>query len=371
MTKMDTDWEEYFSPKRIAGRERELLILKHMMPASEGGIVNIYGGVGYGKTSLAFTFAHDNKDIFPGGIYHISAYNSRSLKREISTKVGSPSNRYLIIIDDLLEGNYLPEIMAIRRQRPSASLLLVSISRIGDELNIPSLEVTGLRSDSFTSLVLDMVANGHDPHLATKLFRDLEGNPLALRFIADLMETKSSTFGSLSKDIELFRYPTLLDAKGNPLREGSPEEKTIITDVRIISEEMLRKLNENPDHMHELSPRRFEELVAELLSRHGYGVTLTPASKDGGKDIYAAKKDALGTFTYIVECKKYAPANKVGVRILRELGGVVSSERYTAGVLATTSFFTKDAVEYQKSMPNQISLKDFYGIRTMLEESIR
>ena len=45
-----------------------------------------------------------------------------------------------------------------------------------------------------------------------------------------------------------------------------------------------------------MSPRGFEELVAEMLSRLGYEVTLTPASRDGGKDIYAARRDHLGTF---------------------------------------------------------------------------
>jgi restriction system protein len=101
----------------------------------------------------------------------------------------------------------------------------------------------------------------------------------------------------------------------------------------------------------------------ELLDRLGYSVTLTPASKDGGKDIYAARKDHLGSFLYIVECKKYAPDNRIGVGIIRHLNGVVQAEQATAGILATTSFFTSGAREFQRRIAHQISLKDYVAIQ--------
>ena len=62
----------------------------------------------------------------------------------------------------------------------------------------------------------------------------------------------------------------------------------------------------------------------------GYDVELTPQTRDGGKDIYAARRDDLGTFLYIVECKRYAPDNPVGVEVIRALHGVADIDRVTA-----------------------------------------
>jgi hypothetical protein len=79
----------------------------------------------------------------------------------------------------------------------------------------------------------------------------------------------------------------------------------------------LSLLDKSPDLLFQLPSRRFEELVAEILEKQGYEVDLTPASGDGGFDMYAAKKDGLGKFLYLVECKRYTPPNKVGVEIIR------------------------------------------------------
>ena len=49
----------------------------------------------------------------------------------------------------------------------------------------------------------------------------------------------------------------------------------------------------DPDRLHELHPRRFEELVAELLAREGLDVELTPASKHGGRDVLAYANSSI------------------------------------------------------------------------------
>ena len=44
---------------------------------------------------------------------------------------------------------------------------------------------------------------------------------------------------------------------------------------------------------------------------------------------------------------------------MRTLYGVAESERVTAGILATTSYFTSPATEFQKLIPYRLSLHDF------------
>lgn len=173
---------------------------------------------------------------------------------------------------------------------------------------------------------------------------------------------------SRMQDIDL---PGLLGPDGRPVSTGSQEERLLVMDVLSVSGELLRLLDENPNLIFDLSPRKFEEVVAELLDRQGYQVTLTPASNDGGIDVYAAKRNELGSFLYLVECKRYAPNNTVGVGLIRNLYGVVQAERATAGILATTSFFTKNAREFQRKVEYQVSLHDYFSIQEWIRNALQ
>lgn len=126
-----------------------------------------------------------------------------------------------------------------------------------------------------------------------------------------------------------------------------------------VNEELIRYLAANPSKMRELSPRKFEELIADMFRNQGFEVTLTPPSKDGGMDVIAVQRDGIGTVMIIVECKRYAETNKVGVEIARGLYGVVEQQGATRGIIATTSFFTKGAVEFRNTVEHRLGLADF------------
>lgn len=151
----------------------------------------------------------------------------------------------------------------------------------------------------------------------------------------------------------------IIDSLGNPINDISE----IRIDVSEVNDWMLNELRKNPTDLYKLSPRRFEELIAEVLMRKGYNVELTPATRDGGKDIYVARKDDLGSFLYLVECKHYEPTHKVGVSVIRDLYGVLSKEKATYGIVVTTSDFTKPAQDFQQDIKFQMSLKNFNSIQ--------
>jgi CRISPR/Cas system Type II protein with McrA/HNH and RuvC-like nuclease domain len=65
--------------------------------------------------------------------------------------------------------------------------------------------------------------------------------------------------------------------------------KLLRIDLQEISDELIRYLARHPHLMRNLDPRKFEELVAELLRDKGYEVELTPRTRDGGLDIIAIK----------------------------------------------------------------------------------
>lgn len=135
-----------------------------------------------------------------------------------------------------------------------------------------------------------------------------------------------------------------------------------------INEELIRYLAANPSKMRELSPRKFEELVADMFRNQGYEVNLTPRSKDGGMDIIAVQRSDIGTIMTIIECKRYGPDNKVGVDIVRGVYGVVEQQGATRGIIATKSFFTRDAEEFRRSVPYRLGLADFNVLTQEINE---
>jgi hypothetical protein len=140
---------------------------------------------------------------------------------------------------------------------------------------------------------------------------------------------------------------------------GAEAGRVFRLDVAAINEELIKYLVRHPEKMHELAPRKFEELIAELFRDQGYTVELTPPSGDGGRDILCTHKTSYGTMLTLIECKRYSLANPVGVEIVRGLYGVVESDEASHGVIATTSRFTKGAKDFHQRHIHRISLSDY------------
>lgn len=137
----------------------------------------------------------------------------------------------------------------------------------------------------------------------------------------------------------------------------------LITDIKAVNETYLNLIKKNPNSMYNLSPRQFEEYTAELFQKMGYTVTITPQTRDGGKDLLILTHNALGDFLIYTECKRYSPDNPVGVRLIRELLGTVTADRATAGILVTSSYFTPEAKALSEIVKHQISLVDFNKLK--------
>jgi HJR/Mrr/RecB family endonuclease len=150
----------------------------------------------------------------------------------------------------------------------------------------------------------------------------------------------------------------------------TPESSKIIRiDAMDISGELINYLAMHPEEMRSLEPRKFEELVAELFRKKGYQVHLTKHTRDGGYDVHAVRKDELGSVLIIIECKRYSENQKVGVGIVRGLYGVVEAQTATKGLIATTSYFTKDAKAFHESVNFRLDLKDYDDIHRWISES--
>jgi len=172
----------------------------------------------------------------------------------------------------------------------------------------------------------------------------------------------------------LERYDLLESLQGAEL-EQTPESIDLLDDpppqsqlvvIKEISDELLRELQRDSRQAYKLTPRKFEYLVAELLTRSGYSVEVTSTTRDGGKDVIARMKTPAIEFTLYVECKKYEPGRNVGVEVVRQLFGVVQSDRVSGGLIVTTSGFTKGAYDYRNNIPRLIDLKAHADLTTWL-----
>jgi restriction system protein len=100
--------------------------------------------------------------------------------------------------------------------------------------------------------------------------------------------------------------------------------------------------------------QRFEALVASLLTRDGFEVLLGPSTNDSGLDIIASRQTTLGNVVYGVRCRQ--GRRSVGASEVRALAGAVAHDSLTAGVIVTTSRFTRDAVREAGHFPYNIAL---------------
>ncbi|MCW4004850.1 MAG: restriction endonuclease [Candidatus Bathyarchaeota archaeon] len=90
----------------------------------------------------------------------------------------------------------------------------------------------------------------------------------------------------------------------------------------------------------------FEELVADILSKLGYGhVEKILYTQDGGRDILIHSSSGL----IVIECK-HQPKSSIGRPVVQKLHSAVVTSKATKGILVTTGRFTKEALEYASKL---------------------
>lgn len=110
-----------------------------------------------------------------------------------------------------------------------------------------------------------------------------------------------------------------------------------------------------------LSPAFFERLVIELLVKMGYGGSL----KDAGKSIGRSgdegidgiiKEDRLGLDIIYVQAKRWEGV--VGRPELQKFVGALAGQGAKKGIFITTSYFSKEALDYSPRNETKIVLVD-------------
>jgi restriction system protein len=161
-------------------------------------------------------------------------------------------------------------------------------------------------------------------------------------YIKDWQETHSSDRKDSVEDLETEKTPEeLLDYSYSQLKEE-------------LAIELIEKIKE-------CSPGFFERLVIDLLIKMGYGGSRKEAGKvigksgDGGID-GIINEDKLGLDSIYVQAKKWE--GTVGRPEIHKFIGALAGQGAKKGIFITTSYFTKEANEYQPKNDTKIALID-------------
>ncbi|HXB39295.1 MAG TPA: restriction endonuclease [Bacteroidia bacterium] len=137
------------------------------------------------------------------------------------------------------------------------------------------------------------------------------------------------------------------------------ESRIILLDDTQRLKRIIMDVSKDINLMYKIHHRDFEEIVAELLRKQNFEVSLTPRTRDGGYDIIAVQSLSGMRNKYLVECKRYGPDRPVGVEIVRGLMFVVQNAKANKGIICTTSYFSPDVKrEFNQYIPYQLELKD-------------
>lgn len=352
-------YEKYYSERFIYGKE--LSDVLEIMKRHDSYRILVLGAPGSGKTTLLYQLSHYTANKKPTEI--IRGYDIRdniyALLKQKETPIyidglDEMKNPYSLL--QYLNANKCDKLVCTSRPNMPLDIYFTHIITLNptQEQIMLLIKKLGLNNPLFHSLTNKINING-----GTEITpRDI------LSCIVDSIH---------NSDIRKFhsKYSNFLYQYGNGIDFSSdiiPSEdkiiipsKNIIKGITVVGDTLLKKAKEEPRIIHNFSPREFEEFVCELLDKQGYNVKLTKQTRDGGKDIIVVQKSILGEFCIYVECKKYDTSRPISVSLVRELYGTVMVDNATAGMIITTSHFSKDAKEYSLELYLKVAIQFYHN----------
>ncbi len=128
--------------------------------------------------------------------------------------------------------------------------------------------------------------------------------------------------------------------------ELSPkEENAVHFYIQQLSKKLIELVAKNPGNLIDLEWRDLERMISELFEGIGFKTTLTPGSKDGGKDVILECTIDDIQKTYIIEIKHWRSGQKVGQTAVKEFTNVIINEKRDKGLFLSTYGFSDNYYE--------------------------
>ena len=229
---------------------------------------------------------------------------------------------------------------------------LVELEDFGDEKPL------GLGEDVYFAHELNEMIEAISNKLGSRDAKELT------ELFADLSSTCSQANINIEEETEQAEtHLEVLSIEVGPLLYVPKTNLIYVPEILLeVNDELIKRIARNPESIFRISPRKFEEIIAELFIDRGFEVELTKSTRDGGRDIIAIQKQMNVQTKYLIECKRYARTNKVSMATVQRLFGVKMAEAANKAILATTSTFTRDARHFASTHMWDLDLKDYDDI---------
>lgn len=354
--------ENDLEPRIFIGREDELRFLNEKLGKKEPKLLSIVGPKGIGKTALMMEYHKGPGQRF--GNLMLSRLDGMPEDVVWRALDKLQADQQLIVCIDVLKPidlNVITFSQTVLDLRHVHGVVVIGREIEKSSLDIETIELAGLTANDAQQLLYLLlhnhgIVNDLPEHEIELLQHRAQGNPRTLITIAYLLKDHTVQETLFKLDHGLGEFNFLLPISDSGIIE------VVAPKIVLANEAFLENLKKYPDDLYRISPRKFEELIAELLDDMGCEVQLTPAVKDGGKDIIATMQTELGEVLCLVEAKHYRADRPVEVSLVRQLFGTYMDFGATSAMLVTSSTFTRGAKEFQARHKYQISLKEYTDV---------
>jgi len=125
---------------------------------------------------------------------------------------------------------------------------------------------------------------------------------------------------------------------------------SFVSGVLTLKRKLLFASAKDIDAIRAMSWREFETLVGEAYRRQGYAVEETGGGgADGGIDLLLRGKSQK----VIVQCKQWKTF-KVGVKVVREMYGIMTAERADRVIIVASGTYTQEAIDFARGKPIEL-----------------
>ena len=358
--------EQVFRPPydpTFIGREKELRLLSQHVFSREYSFNPIFisGVGGVGKTSLIKQFIASSR--LSSAPLWLDLYSQQDAAQAVDSFIERlyaerQKERFLVVVDgaEVLNDEQLNSTIRRIYNFKAVRSLIVGTRRVP---NVERARVINLEplSESEARHLLETLAPIELPQeTIIEAVNSVHRHPLAISLIAGLLQSGDPSSLALLLKGQLYEI--------GETTESTPDQIVEVVRPRIVSanEAIIMELKKQPETIYNLHPRKFEEVLADLLVDMGWEVELTNATRDGGKDMLAFLNTELGKMLCLVEAKRYRQDRKIGVGLVRTLYGTLCDHQANSAMMVTTSSFSSDAQAFQKRHEYQLNLKDYADI---------
>ncbi len=159
----------------------------------------------------------------------------------------------------------------------------------------------------------------------------------SLDSLLDLLKARSVEFDSVEDWSRVLVEASAREREDEPVTEG---ERLVIGAINDLCVRLCQIIARDGNALRQVEWRELERVIATALSGIGFDVTLTPASKDGGKDVVATCLLRGRRLVYYLEIKHWRSAKRVNEDPIFDFVEVNACEGTDGGLFLSTSGFT-------------------------------